>query len=373
MLYWLSYQLEDFFGPFRLLRSHAFLLAVGTFLASFFVWYMLPKLWHLMPHDHGKAILGKDGMASEGKPTGAGVIVTLVALPAILIAMPFSVCDLGVLLCLYAAMAFGFLDDASTVPWGQLKKGLLDAGVSIGAAVFLYAGHGGDVWMPFFKGVWTVPWWLYIPSAGFLIWFTMNATNCSDGVDGLAGSLTLISLVCLAALLYLVIGYAPVARYLLIPNNPLAARWAILLMTVVGALSGYLWWNAEPSKVLMGDAGSRFLGMLVGVGVLITGNPFLVFAFAPIVLVNGGAGLGKLVLLRLFRKLGLEVRPPSVLPPDLQERQNILVRMLHGVRFPLHDHCKRVLKWSNAQVLMRFMILQAFLTPLLFILFIKVR
>ena len=79
------------------------------------------------------------------------------------------------------------------------------------------------------------------------------------------------------------------------------------------------------------------------------------------------------MLLRFFRKLGLEVRPPSVLPPDLQERQNILVRMLHGVRFPLHDHCKRVLKWSNAQVLMRFMILQAFLTPLLFILFIKVR
>ena len=123
----------------------------------------------------------------------------------------------------------------------------------------------------------------------------------------------------------------------------------------------------------MGDAGSRFLGMLVGVGVLITGNPFLVFAFAPIVLVNGGAGLGKLVLLRCLRKLGLEVRPPSALPAELQGKQNIFVRMLHGVRFPLHDHCKRVLRWSNAQVLMRFMILQAFITPLLFILFIKVR
>ena len=282
-------------------------------------------------------------------------------------------CDVGVVLFLYAAMAFGFLDDASSVPWGQLKKGLLDAGVSIGAAVFLYAGHGSEIWVPFFKGVWTIPWWIYIPCASFLIWYTMNATNCSDGVDGLAGSLTLITLVCLAALLYLVIGYAPVAHYLLIPNNPLAARWAILLMTVVGALSGYLWWNAEPSKVLMGDAGSRFLGMLVGVGVLVTGNPFLVFAFAPIVLVNGGAGLGKLLLLRCLRKLGLEVRPPSMLPEEMQERQNLLVRMLHGVRFPLHDHCKRVLRWSNAQVLMRFMILQAFITPLLFILFIKVR
>ncbi len=373
MLYWISYALEGHFGPFRLMRSHALLLAFGTFLAAFLTWYMLPKLWHLMPRDHGKAILGKDGMVSAGKPTGAGVIVTLLALPAILLAAPLSVCDMGVLLCMYAAMAFGFLDDASEVPWGQLKKGLLDAGVSLGAALFLYAGHGGDVWMPFVKGVWSIPWWLYLPGAGFLLWFTMNATNCSDGVDGLAGSLTLISLVCLAALLYLVIGYAPVARYMLVPCNPLAARWAILLMTVVGALSGYLWWNAEPSKVLMGDAGSRFLGLLVGVGVLITGNPFLVFAFAPIVLVNGGAGLGKLVLLRFFRKLGLDVRPPSMLPPELQERQNLLVRLLHDVRFPLHDHCKRVLKWSNAQVLMRFMILQAFLTPLLFILLIKVR
>ena len=62
-----------------------------------------------------------------------------------------------------------------------------------------------------------------------------------------------------------------------------------------------------------------------------------------------------------------------LLPPELQERQNLLVRMLHGIRFPLHDHCKRVLRWSNAQVLMRFMILQAFLTPLLFILLVKVR
>ncbi len=373
MLYWLSYALEDFFGPFRLLRSHAFLIAVGTLMAAFLTWYMLPRLWNLMPHDHGKSILGKDGMASKGKPTGAGLIVTLVALPVILAVMPFSVCDLFVLLFMYAAMAFGYLDDNSSEPWGQLKKGLLDAVVSLGAALFLYAGHGGEVWVPFFKGVWSVPWWLYLPGAGFLIWFTMNATNCSDGVDGLAGSLTTISLVCLALLLYLVIGYAPVANYLLIPGNPLAARWAILLMTVAGALCGYLWWNAEPSKVLMGDAGSRFLGMLVGVGVLVTGNPFLVFAFAPIVLVNGGAGLGKIVLLRICRKLGADVRPPSVLPPELQERQNLFVRMLHGVRFPLHDHCKRVLKWSNAQVLMRFMILQAFLTPLLFILFVKVR
>ena len=56
-----------------------------------------------------------------------------------------------------------------------------------------------------------------------------------------------------------------------------------------------------------------------------------------------------------------------------QAAQSPVVRMIHSVRFPLHDHCKRILKWSNAQVLMRFMLMQAFLTPLLFILMLKVR
>ncbi len=358
MLYWLSYALEDHFGPFRLLRSHAFLIALGTFLASFFTWFMLPKLWHLMPKDKGKAILGKDGMKSEGKPTGAGAIVTLLTLPAIIIAMPLSVCDIGVVLFLYAAMAFGFLDDASSVPWGQLRKGLLDAGVSIGAAVFLYAWHGSEIWVPFFKGVWTIPWWIYIPGAGFLIWFTMNATNCSDGVDGLAGTLTLIALVMLAVVLYAVVGYRPVAHYFLIPVYAEAARWAIVVMVVAGAFSGYLWYNAEPSKILMGDAGSRFLGILVATASLMTGNPLLVLFLSPVVLVNGGGGLGKLVLLRVAKRLGFQIGDDSV---------------IRKVRFPLHDHCKKNLGWSNAQVLMRFVLLQLALVPILLMVLIKVR
>ena len=123
----------------------------------------------------------------------------------------------------------------------------------------------------------------------------------------------------------------------------------------------------------MGDAGSRFLGLLVGIGVLVTGNPVLVFAVAPIVLVNGGGGLGKIVILRLLKRCGMEVRNPNMLTELEQAAQPAVVRMMHSVRFPLHDHCKRILKWSNAQVLMRFMLLQAFLTPLLFILFVKVR
>ena len=107
MFYWLSYQLEDFFGPFRLLRSHAFLLAVGTFLASFFVWYMLPKLWHLLPHDHGKAILGKDGMVSAGKPTGAKMLLGSALMAAAVVGVRAFAADLLPVLSLAFAIAAG--------------------------------------------------------------------------------------------------------------------------------------------------------------------------------------------------------------------------------------------------------------------------
>jgi UDP-N-acetylmuramyl pentapeptide phosphotransferase/UDP-N-acetylglucosamine-1-phosphate transferase len=128
--------------------------------------------------------------------------------------------------------------------------------------------------------------------------------------------------------------------------------------TVVGGIGGYLWFNAQPSQVLMGDAGSRFLGILVGAATLVTGNPLLVLAFAPIVLVNGGGGLGKLVLLRIAKRTGFDIGEENV---------------IRRIRFPLHDHCKKNLKWSNAQVLMRFTLLQLIVMPILLVLIIKVR
>lgn len=378
MLYDLAPYLTRFWGPFRLLQSQMMLLTAGAVLSALLVLFLLPRLWHLLPRDHGKAILGKDGMKSAGKPTGAGFYVTLLVLPVLLLVMPFRRSELGVILCLYLSMVFGYLDDGSAKPWGELKKGLLDVLVSVGAAACIYLSYARGtgnasavhVWLPFVKGMVAVPWWAYILSAGFMLWFVMNATNCSDGVDGLAGTLTLITLVALAVLLLTVIGVPRFASYFNIfppldsgadfvaTHVRIAGRWAIGLMTVVGGVAGYLWWNAEPSKVLMGDAGSRFLGLLVGVGVLATGNPLLVLALAPVVLVNGGGGLAKLVLLRLAKKLHMDVGEGNV---------------LRRIRFPLHDHCKKNLKWSNAQVLMRFVMVQAFLMPLLLILLIKVR
>jgi phospho-N-acetylmuramoyl-pentapeptide-transferase len=148
-----------------------------------------------------------------------------------------------------------------------------------------------------------------------------------------------------------------------------------LVFSAAGALAGYLWHNAEPSRMLMGDAGSRYLGLLLGIAVLVSGNPFLVLVVAPVVLLNGGTGLAKLALLRVFRRLGFETsQPPANGVGGAKGRGPLaIVRLLHKVRFPLHDHCRKSLGWSNAQVLMRFLLLQAFLTPLLLIFLLKIR
>ena len=373
MLFYLGEKLVSVWGPFRLLTSHLMLLAMGTLFSGLLVWVLLPKLWNLLPRDGGKACAADGGIASKGKPTGGGVLISLLVLPVIVLFVPMNFWQFGVMCCLYLSMFFGYLDDRSVVPWSRWQKGLLDAGVALVAAGCVYASCGAEMWLPFVKHGVMVPVYIYMPLAVALLWFTTNATNCSDGVDGLAGSLTLLSLFAMAGLLYGVIGYKPIADYLLIPTSPGAARWAILVSSVAGGLAGYLWYNAAPSRVLMGDAGSRFLGLLVGVTVLVAGNPFLIFVIAPVVLVNGGTGLLKLSLLIILRKLGFDVRKTHELTQEEADKQHVLVKSLHSIRFPLHDHCRKNLKWSNSQVLMRFVLLQAFLTPLLFVILTKVR
>ena len=135
---------------------------------------------------------------------------------------------------------------------------------------------------------------------------------------------------------------------------------------------------------MMGDAGSRYLGLLIGVCAMASGNLFMFLAVAPILIINGGTGLVKLLILRLLRKLNYDTRMPitnvnnpknpgNFASEEEAKKQIWIVRMLHSVRFPLHDHCRKKLKWSETQILVRFMLLQALLTPLLFLLFIKLR
>lgn len=389
MLYHIAPYLSDnVWGPFRLLGSYLVLMGLGATLMAFIVGLGLPRLWHKLPRDRGK-VHAQQGDKSVGKPTGAGYLCVVLLLPVLLLVVPLTLKMITILACLVAAMLTGWFDDKAEVPWGNYLKGFLDLAIAFLTSLAFCQAREVVCWLPLVKEDIVVPLWVFLPVATLLLWMTINATNCSDGVDGLAGTLSLLSLFYLAGFLYVVVGHIEISRYLLIRHNPDGARWAVMLFTSAGALAGYLWHNAEPSKVLMGDAGSRFLGLLVGVAVLATGNPCFIIVVAPVVIVNGGTGIVKIALLRVFRRLGFDVRTPIMIEKGLATdttitdkkwltettiaKQHPVVRLLHSVRFPLHDHLRKNLHWTNQQVLLRFFIIQTFLTPLLFGLLVKIR
>jgi phospho-N-acetylmuramoyl-pentapeptide-transferase len=192
--------------------------------------------------------------------------------------------------------------------------------------------------------------YLFIPGATVLIWVAINATNCTDGVDGLSASLSGLGSLFLGIILYGIVGHVAISNYLLVPPYEQATDWAIMAFVLTGCLAGYLWHNSYPSAVRMGDAGSRPIGLMLGVLVLACGNPFLILVVAFMVLVNGATCMVKVALLRFF-KIGI----------------------FRQIRYPLHDHVRHNMGWSNTQVLVRFMLLQAVGTPILLVLLLKVR
>ncbi len=349
MLYSLGQHLADVFGPFRLLTSYIFLAGLGTALGAVLTWWLLPRLWRLLPTDRGRSF-AVDADKSIGKPVSAGVLFIPLFVVISLMVVPFEWMFFQILLCVLAAMAVGYMDDRAIGGWSEYKLGAVDLGIAVMASIALCQLQPYTIWLPLFKDPIIVSPLLFILGATPLIWVSINATNCTDGVDGLSASLSGMGILFLGGILYVIVGHADISNYLLVPHYKQGADWAIMAFVLVGCLAGYLWHNSYPSAVLMGDSGSRPIGLMLGVLVLACGNPFLILVVAFVVLVNGATGMIKVALLRFF-KIGI----------------------FGQIRYPLHDHVRHNMGWSNTQVLVRFMLLQAVGTPILLVLLLKVR
>lgn len=349
MLYLLGQYFTDLYGPLRLLTSHLFLGGLGVVLCWGLSFTLLPRFMHKLPTDRGRAF-AVDASKSIGKPTGAGIIFISIFLFVQFLILPLNLEFVAILVLTFFAMLGGWLDDKSEVSWGRLLKGSIDLALCLITMLVITRLEPLHVWFPFTKITWMAPLWVSIPCGTALIWIAINSTNCSDGVDGLSGTLVTIALTALGGLMYFILGHAQISSYLLLPHYADGAVWAIMAFSMVGTLIGYLWYNAYPSILLMGDAGSRAIGYLLGVFIIQTGNPFLIFIVSGVLLINGGTGLVKVALLGFLK-----------------------IAIFKNIRFPLHDHVRHNHGWSASQVLMRFSILQLMLTIVLMILLIKIR
>ena len=299
------------------------LLALGGILFAFVATVLATaKLGEYLPRDEGREF-AHDGKLSAGKPRGAGIIFVLAFVAAALLFAPLNVEMIIYMLLVVVCMITGYLDDAAKTPWGEVRKGFLDLCVEVLTAMNFLKFNSSRIELAFFNVWLDIPRWLFIVLAVILVWVSVNVTNCSDGVDGLSGTLTIITL----TTIYMV------GRVLNAGN-----RFPYLILLFAACILGYLWYNATPSRLMMGDAGSRAMGLFISIAILKTNRPFLYIPVALVLILDGGLGLIKIFLLRFFK-----------------------IHVLTKVRTPLHDHVRKILGWSNTQTVFRFAIIQILL------------
>ncbi len=304
----------------NLFQNQMSLLAtIGILFAFFTTVILLWKCKDKLPRDLGRDF-AVDGKLSAGKPRGAGFLFVLIFVVASLLFAPIEVEWIIYLLLVSASMMTGFLDDCSRHPWGEYKKALLDLLISVMVAVTYINYHGTKVAFLITDATIELPVPVFALLAVILVWASINVTNCADGVDGLSATLTTITLL---------------SFYILNTILEQANTFNYLLLLFMACLLGYLWHNATPSTMLMGDAGSRAMGTLIAIAALVSGRPFVYLLFAVVLMVDGGIGLIKVALLRFLK-----------------------IRILKNTRTPLHDHVRKVSGWSNTQAVFRFAIIQ---------------
>ena len=251
-----------------------------------------------------------------GTPTMGGVIILSGLLISVLCWGDLS--NINILFCMFIAISFGLLgafDDYKKIKQSN------SSGISskfkiisqiilaiIGISFFVYFSDYQEItnlYFPFFKNLIFDLGWFFIPFAVFVITGSSNAVNLTDGLDGLATVPVILVAACFAFISY-VTGNIVFSNYLQIPYIEGTGEVAIFCGAIIGSCLGFLWFNAPPAKIFMGDTGSLSLGGSLGaVGIItkheivlaITGGLFVLEAVSVMVQVISYKLTGK----RIFK------------------------------------------------------------------------
>jgi phospho-N-acetylmuramoyl-pentapeptide-transferase len=296
LLYWLLYEkLFPFFHPFRIFRYLTFRTAFASLTALLIALFIGPWVIQELRKFQIRQFIREDGpqshMKKSGTPTMGGVLIVIaILLPTVLWSDPSN---LFVWITVFSTLAFGaigFADDYIKVARRRsmgltaraklLYQGLAGAAVAIAlVAMDQFGVFSTRLTVPFVKQwrpdlLWHA-WPATLPHLGFLIFvpfvafvifvltLSSNAVNLTDGLDGLAIGCTIIAAGALAVLTY-ISGNVVFSDYLELQHMPKVAELTIFCGSMVGASIGFLWYNAHPAEVFMGDVGSLALGGAIG-------------------------------------------------------------------------------------------------------------
>ncbi|WP_038034064.1 phospho-N-acetylmuramoyl-pentapeptide-transferase [Thermopetrobacter sp. TC1] len=279
MLYHLSQALVDQFPVLNVLRYITFRTGGAIMTALFLVFMFGPSLISLLKVKQGKGQpIREDGpethFAKAGTPTMGGLMILgSIVVTTLLWADLTNPYVWAVLFVLLGFGAIGFYDDYLKVTTGSTKgfsgklRLLLEAVVATGAVLIMISAGDPNLStalaFPFFKNLlWQMGWW-FVPFAALVIIGAGNAVNLTDGLDGLAIVPVMIAAASFGLIVYLV-GHAVFANYLQLHYVRGVGELAVLTGAMLGAGLGFLWYNAPPAQIFMGDTGSLSLGGALG-------------------------------------------------------------------------------------------------------------
>ena len=361
MLYWLLFlKLQHYVAPFRIFRYVTFRTAFASLTALFTALIVGPLVIKRLRDFQIGQYIREEGPKSHqkksGTPTMGGLLIVIAIVVPTLLWADLSNRFIWIAVfstCAYAAI--GFTDDYTKVTHrrnlgltARAKLGLQFAtGIIIASMLIAMQKHNlysTRLNVPFFKQfhpdllvqslehhphLWPLA---FIPFMGFvtlLITFSSNAVNLTDGLDGLAIGCTVIAAGALTVLTY-VSGHATFATYLELEHIPQVAELTIFCGAMVGASLGFLWYNAHPADVFMGDVGSLALGGAIGtVAVIIKQELLLPFI----------GGVFVIEALSVILQVG-----------SYKLRKKRIFKMA-----PIHHHFE-LLGWSESKVIVRFWI-----------------
>ena len=279
-------------------------------------------------------------LVKKGTPTMGGLLIILSVVVSMLIWGNLESITIWITMGAFVAFGvIGFLDDFLKVTRNN-SDGLrawvkLIAQFAIAITVVLLIYFTGDenqtaLYIPFLKNPVVDMGWLWIPFAVLLVVGESNAVNISDGLDGLLAGLLIIFFITLAIITYIT-GRIDYSEYLGMPYVPEAGELTVFCLAAAGACVGFLWFNAYPAEVIMGDVGSLSLGGVIGVISLIIKKELLI-------LVIGGVFV-------------LEIASVIIQVVSYKTRKKRVFKMA-----PLHHHYE-LMGWVETKTVIRFWIL----------------
>jgi phospho-N-acetylmuramoyl-pentapeptide-transferase len=344
MLYHLLYPLHQDFAVFNVFRYITFRAAYATLTALAMSLLLGPWVIRTLAAWRVGQQIRAEGpeshQAKSGTPTMGGLLILFcVAVPTLLWGRLDNVYLWLVLLTTLAFGAVGFADDWLKLAhcrslglsgrWKLAAQALISIAFGLALAKLPAPAYETRVGIPFFKNVLLDLGWFYLPFVVLVLTGASNAVNLTDGLDGLAVGTALVAVSFYTVVIYLA-GNAVFAKYLQIVYVEGAGEVTVFCGALLGAGMGFLWFNAHPAAVFMGDTGSLALGAALGSVAVVAKHEFLLVLVGGVFVIEA---ISVMIQVLSFRITGRRV----------------------FLMAPIHHHFEK-LDWAESKIIVRFWI-----------------